>query len=157
MAGVGNGNSQFAAEVAASHGFGVLEHFVVGASEKQFAAKLASARAKIDDAVGGLNRIGIVLHDENGVAEIAQGFEDVDQALSVARMQTDGRLVENVERADEMRAERSGQLNALRFAAGEGRSEAIERKVVETDFIEKLQPRANFLEDFVGDFGLRVA
>ena len=105
--------------------------------------------------VGFLDGVGIVFDDEHGVAEIAQGFEDVDEALRIARMQADGRLVENVERADEMRAERSRELDALRFAAGKRRGEALEREVVEADFVEKLQARANFVENFVGDFRLR--
>ena len=101
------------------------------------------------------NRVGIMLDDENGVAEIAQRFEDVDQALGVARMQANGRLVEDIERADEMRAERRGELDALGFAAGKRGGEAVEREVVEADFVEELQARANFVENFVGDFCLR--
>src|SRR5579871_4415228 len=54
-----------------------------------------------------------------------------------------------------MRAERRGQLDALRFAAGERRGEPIEGKVVEADFVEKLQTGADFLQDFVGDLSLR--
>src|SRR5256885_6005624 len=50
-----------------------------------------------------------------------------------------------------MRAERSGKLDALRFAAREGGSEAIEGEVVEADFVEELQATANFFKDFVGD------
>ena len=106
--------------------------------------------------VGRANGVGIVLDDEDSVAEIPQGFEDVDETLRVARVQADGWLVENVERADEMRAERSGELNALRFAAGKSRGKAIERQVVEADFIEELQAAANFFQDFLGDFRLAV-
>ena len=151
----GNGDAQFAAEIAAGDGFRLSKHGVVGAREEQLAAEFAGARTEIDDGVGGFDRVGIVFDDENGVAEIAQGLEDVDQALRVARMQADGRLVENVERADEMRAERSGQLDALRLAARKRGGEAVEREVVEADFVEKLQAGADFVENFVGDFRLR--
>ena len=101
------------------------------------------------------NRIGIVLDDQQGVAQIAQALQNFDQAVRVARMQADGRLVEHVERADQMRAQRSGQLDALRFAAGKRGSEPVEREVVEADFVEKTQPLLNFFEHFVGDGGLR--
>ena len=93
--------------------------------------------------------------DEHGVAEIAERFEDVDEPLRIARMQADGRLVENVECADEMRTERSRELNALRFAAGQRRGQSLEREVVEADFVEKLQARTNFVQNFVRDFRLR--
>ncbi len=135
---------------------GSVENFLVSAGEKQFAAKFAGAGAEIEDAVGGLDGVRVVFDDENGVAEIAKGFEDVDEALGVARMKTDGRLVENIERADQMGAERGGQLDALRFAAGERGGEAVESEVIEADFIEELQAGANFFEDFIGDFGLRL-
>ena len=135
--------------------FGSREHRLVGAGEEQLAAEFAGAGAEIDDVSRRRDGVGIVLDDEDGVAEVAQGFEDVDEALGVARMQADGRLVENVERADQMRAERGGELDALRFAAGERGGEAIEREVVEADFIEELQARANFFENFLGDFRLR--
>src|SRR5215831_13039813 len=54
-----------------------------------------------------------------------------------------------------MRAQRRRKLNALRFAAGERGSKAVKCEIVEPDFIQELQPRANFFKDFVGDFQLR--
>src|SRR5262249_3152035 len=50
-----------------------------------------------------------------------------------------------------MRTERGGELNALRFAAGESGREPVERKVVEANFIQKLQTRANLFQDFIGN------
>src|SRR2546430_1149426 len=151
MADVRNGNAQFAAEVFSGERLLIVEHVSVSSGEEELAAEFACARAKIDDVAGGSDSVRVVFDDENGVAKVAQGFEDVDQALRVARVEADGRLVENVKRADEMRAERRGELDALRFAAREGGSEAIEGEVVEADFIEELEATANFFKDFVGD------
>ena len=125
--------------------------------EKQIAAEFAGAGAEIDHGIGCFDGVGIVLDDEHGVAQVAKRFEDVDQALGVARMQADRRLIENVERADEMRTERRGELDALRFAAGKRGGQTVERQVIEADFVEKLQARADFVQNFVGDFGLRRA
>ena len=66
-------------------------------------------------------------------------------------MQADRRLVEHVERADQMRTERRGQLDALRFAAGKRRCQPVEREIVEAHFVEKSQALLNFFENFVGD------
>ena len=74
-----------------------------------------------------------MLDDEDGVAEVAQLVQDADELGGVARVQADGGLVEDVERADEAGAERGGELDALRFAAGEGGGEAVEGEVVEAD------------------------
>jgi hypothetical protein len=129
----------------------IVEHVSVSAGKEKFAAEFTGAGAEIDDVAGGLNGVGVVLDDENGVAEVAKGFEDVDEALCVARVETNGRLVENVERANEVGAKRRGELNPLGFAAGKSGGEAIESEIVEADFVEELQTGANFIEDFVSD------
>src|SRR5882757_8063697 len=151
MPDVRNGNAEFAAEVFSGERLLIVEHVGVSAGEEELAAEFACAGAEIDDVAGGFDGVRIVFDDENGVAKVAQGFEDVDQALRVARVEADGRLVENVKRADEMRAERGGELDALGFAAGEGGGETVEGEVVEADFVEELEAAANFFEDFVGD------
>ena len=96
---------------------------------------------------------GIVLDDEQRVAQVAQALQNFDQAIRVARMQADGRLVEHVERANQVRAERRGELNALRFAAGKRGGEAVERQVVEADFVEESQALLNFFEHLFRDGG----
>ena len=63
------------------------------------AAGFAGAGAEIDHVIGAANRFFVVLDDEDGVAQVAQSFESAEQATVVARMQADGRLVENVEDA----------------------------------------------------------
>ena len=118
---------------------------------------LAGARAQIENVVGGENRVGIVLDDQQRVAQIAQPFQNLNQPVRVARMQPDGRLVQHVERAHQMRPQRRRQLDALRLAARKRRGQPVERQVVEAHFIEKAQPLLNFLQHFFGDcrFGRR--
>ena len=54
----------------------------------------------------------------------------------------------------ELRAERGGKLNALRFAAGERRGEAVEREVVESDGVEEVQALLDLVQDASGDLFL---
>src|SRR5260221_8913689 len=54
----------------------------------------------------------------------------VDEQLRVARMEANGRFVEHVERAHKMRAERSGEMNPLRFSAGKRGSQTVEREEI---------------------------
>src|SRR5208283_4049175 len=98
-----------------------------------------------------------MLDDEDGVAEIAETLQDVDEALRVARVQANGGLVQDVKRADEMRTQRRGQLDALRFSAGESGGQTVEGEVVEADFVEKLQAGANLFQDSISNFGLRFS
>ena len=119
------------------------------------AAEFAGAGAEVEQMVGGADDVGVVLDDEDGVAEVAERVHDADELGGVAGVQADGGLVEHVECADETRAERGGELDALRFAAGERGGEAVEREVVEADLVEEVDALADFFEDFAGDFLLR--
>ena len=114
-------------------------------------ALLAGAEAEIDDVIGDLDHVGVVLDDEHGVALIAQLPQDVDQPQVVARVQADRRLVEHVQRADERRAERRRQVDALRLAARQRRRQPIERQVVEPDVAQERQPPADLLQHLLGD------
>ncbi len=61
--------------------------------------------------------VGIVLHDHDRVAEVAQFLENPDEAPGVAAVQADRGLIEHVAGAHEARAQAGGQLDALRLAA----------------------------------------
>ncbi len=75
----------------------------------------------------------------------------VEQDAVVARMQADGRFVEDVADALQVGAELGGQADALRLAARQGGRRAIERQVAQTDFLEEAQARAQFGDDVAGD------
>ena len=72
-------------------------------------------------------------------------------------MQADARLVENIKHADQARADLGRQPNALRFAAAQRAALAIEREITQADIFQKPEPRANFLDDLVRDFLLKLA
>ena len=78
---------------------------------------LAGAGADVDDVVGRAHGLLVVLDDEHGVAEVAQAQQRVDEAPVVALVQADAGLVEDVEHADQRRADLRGQADALRLAA----------------------------------------
>ena len=61
--------------------------------------------ADVDDVVGDLDGVLVVLDHEHGVAEVAQAHQRVDEPVVVALVQADRRLVEHVEHADEARAD----------------------------------------------------
>ena len=149
-----NGNAQLAVEISRGKRFAALRKLAARAGEEQFPAMFARAGAQIDDVIGGGNRVGIMLDDKNRVPEVAQALQDFDQAMRVARMEADRRFVENIERANQMRAEGSRELDALRLAAGKCGSKAVQRQVVQADFVEKAKALANLFENLVGDGGL---
>ena len=88
--------------------------------DDDLAAVLARAGPDVDDVVGDADRLFVVLDDDHRVAEVAQPHHRVDEALVVALVQADRRLVEHVEHADQAAADLRRQPDALRLAAREG-------------------------------------
>ena len=114
-------------------------------------AVLASARSHVDEPVGGAHHRLIVLDDEHGVAEIAQALQRADQAFVVGRMQTDRRLIADVEHAHQTRADLRCEADALRLSTGERSGRAVEREVVEADLHHEVQAGADLLQDLSCD------
>src|SRR5712692_2854983 len=102
------------------------------------AAALAAFGAEVDDPVGLLDDVEMVLDDQHGVAEIDEALQDVEKFSHVVEVQAGGGLVEDVERASCLSfRELACQLDALRFAAGERGGGLAEGDVAETDFDER--------------------
>ena len=66
--------------------------------EYHFSAQSASIGTYVDDMVGSTHYILVVLHHHHGVANVAQFSQHMYQSVSVTAVQTDGWLVEDIER-----------------------------------------------------------
>ena len=91
----------------------------VGPRVDDLAAALARARPDVDDPIARLDGLLVVLDDNEGVAEVAQRLERLDEPTVVSLVQADRRLVEHVQHAREPGADLRGEANALRLAARE--------------------------------------
>ena len=150
-------DSQFAGEVASGQRSRSLQYFVVASGCDHLAAVLPRARAEIENAVGGAHDIGIVLDHQDGISQVAQVVQNLDQAMGIAAVQSDGGLIQHVQRSHQPRPQRSRQLNALRLAAGKSGSQPVQRQVFQPDVIQELQALVDFLQQLVGDGGLLLA
>jgi hypothetical protein len=104
-----------------------------------FAAMDAGAGAHVDDVVGGADGVFVMLDDEDGVAEIAEALEGDEQAVVVALVEADRRLVEDVEDARQAGADLAGEADALALAAGQGAGGAVEVQIFEADIVEEAE------------------
>ena len=120
------------------------------------AAVLAGAGPHVDDVVGRAHGLLVVLDDDHGVAEVAQAQQRVDEAPVVALVQADAGLVEDVEHADQRRADLRGQADALRLAAAERGRGALQREVADADVVEEGEALADLLDDAAADEALGV-
>ena len=129
-------------EVAAGEALRRFHDFRGRALGDDLAAALSRSRPEIDHVVGREYRVAVVLDDDDGVPGVPELLQRRDEPLVVAVVEPDRRLVEDVENADELRADLRGEPYPLRFAARERSGRAIEREVREPDVREKTEPRA---------------
>ena len=85
------------------------------------------------------------------VAEAANRF---DQPRQVGRVQPRRRFVEHVQHAGEVRPERRGEGDALRFAAAERSQRAFDRQVADADALQIVQPRRHLIDQQLSDLSV---
>ena len=109
------------------------------------AAVLAAFRTEIDDEVGGLDDVQVVLDDQQRVPGFEQLPERRQQLGDVVEMQPGGRLVEDVEQTlAAVRRQVRRDLDALRLSARQRRRRLAEPQVAEPDLVEHLQAPQHF-------------
>ena len=109
------------------------------------------AGPEVNDVIRAPHGVLVVLDHHHRVAAGLQLVQRRQQLLVVARVQADGRLVQDVEHAAEIRAQLRRQPDALRLAAGKRRHAAAQLQVAEADLPQELQPLANLRQDVAGD------
>ena len=74
-----------------------------------------------------------MLHNNHGISEVAQAFERCNQLGVVPLVQTDARLVENIQHADQGRADLGCKADALRLAARKRSRFVGKREIIQPD------------------------
>ena len=147
-----HGNFRGAGKIAAGQRIGSGGNFVRLAGGNQITAGVSRAGTEIDNVIGAANGVFVVLDDEHGVAEIAKLFEGVKEAVIVARVESNGRFIQNVQDATKARADLRGQADALRFATGESGGGTFQAEITEADSEKKVQTFRDFAERPGSDF-----
>ena len=81
----------------------------------------------------------MVFDNDDGVAEVDEFVQDVEEAADVFKVQPGGGLVEDVQRlAGLAAAELLGEFDTLGFAARQGGRRLTEVDIVEPDVVERL-------------------
>ena len=69
-------------------------HFLGRAARHDVSASVSALRAEVDDVVGTLDDVEIVLNDHDGMSAFDECAEHVDEAADIVVVQAGGRLVE---------------------------------------------------------------
>ena len=87
-----------------------------------------------------------MLDDHDGVTGVGEGPDDRDQAIDVARMQSDTGLIEDEEGVDERGAEAAREVDALHLSAGKRLGGPVEGEVADAHLLEVAQSGEDRLE-----------
>jgi len=128
-----------------------LENFVVSARPNDRPAAFSRPRPQVENAVGRAHDIRIVLDHKNRISQIAQIMQNFNKPVRIAAVQANRRLIEHIQRPDQTRPQRSRELNPLRLAARQGRSQPVQRQIFQPDVVEKAQPFAKFDQQLLGN------
>jgi hypothetical protein len=103
-----------------------------------FAAAMSALGAEVNDVVGGLDHVQVMLDYHNRVAGGHEAIKAFQQPFDVGEVQACGRLVEDVEDvfAPLQFAEFARQFNALSFAARERCRGLAQGDVAEAELVE---------------------
>ena len=112
----------------------------------------AGTGANVDHIVRQPDGVLVMLHHDDGVADVAQMHEGFQQPVIVALVQADGGFVQHIKHAGEARTNLRGEADALAFTARQRAGHARERQIVQADIDEEAQALADFLENAGGDF-----
>ncbi len=148
---VGHGDRLLAREVLAGQALRRFGQVVDRSLGDDFAPLDARPRPEVDQVVGRSHRVLVVLDNHDRVAQLGEPPQGEEQAVVVARMQADRRLVQDVQHPHQAGADLAGQPDSLRLAAGKRRGRAVQRQVIETDVGQKPEPGADLLEQLLGD------
>src|SRR4029077_16520270 len=112
-----------------------------GSGGDDVAAGAAALGAEVDQPVGALQHVQVVLDDDDGVAALAKPMEDLEEPFDVSEMEAGRRLVGGVEgRAGRVLRELEGDLDPLGLSPRERRRALAEGDVPESDVDEELEP-----------------
>ncbi len=118
----------------------VLYNFLRRAGRDDPAALLTPFGPKVDDPVGRLDHLEIVLHHEHGVAGVDEIVQHGQKHLHVGEVEAGRGLVERVERSAGASLDQlPGELDSLGLAAGERRRRLADLDVVEPHVVQCLE------------------
>src|ERR1700729_6725 len=111
-----------------------------GAGGDDVAAAGAAVGAEVDDVVGGLDDVEVVLDDDDGVAAVDEPAQDAQEFADVFEVQPGGGLVQDVDGpAGGAALQFGGELDPLRFAAGQGGGGLAQADISQADAGEGLE------------------
>ena len=110
---------KFVLEEAAGVGFGALGYLLGGAADYQMASVLAAFGAQVNDVIGALDNVHVVLDYDYGVAATNQSIKRLQQFADIVEVKTGcGLIKDEYGGLGLFKTQEIGQFHALALTAG---------------------------------------
>ena len=144
------------AEVSAGQRVGPTQ-VLCAAIKHDLTATFARTRAHVNHAIGRQHHGRVVLHHHQRIARIAQPLHGHDDAVHVARVQTNAGLVQHEQGIDQRGAQGRGEVDALHLAPRQGPALAIQRQVADANIRQVLEAGGDLFEQELERLEIRRA
>jgi len=126
-------------------------HLLRPTRRDDLAALVPALRPQVDDPVGGLDDLQVVLDYDDDVADIGQAMQDIQELADIVEVQPGGRLVQDVQGpAGAPFAEFPRELDPLRLPARERGSRLAQFEVAQAHLGQETEPFLQLLFDAAG-------
>src|SRR3990170_8243640 len=96
------------------------------------ASVFTSARPKVDDLVGSEDDLFIVFYNNNGVSDVTQSFEYLNQPVGIPCVKSNTGFIQYVQGIYQRRTQRCGKINPLSLTTGESAGNTVQGNVFQS-------------------------
>ena len=123
-----------------------FQHILGRSFVNDLSSQAAGFRPHVDHIVGIQHHIFIVFHYDNRVSGIAQFLQRIDQADIIALVQSDTRLIQDIEHIDQLATYLGSQTDTLALSTGKACRRTVQREVIQSHIEQELQTRTDLFQ-----------
>ena len=127
------------------------EESLEGAGVHNFTAVFSCSRSDVNNPVGCVNRVFVVFNNNERVADIAQSFECFDETSIITLVESNRRLVKDVQNTGQSGTNLGGKPDSLRLAARQRPRGARHGQISETNVQKEFKTGDNLPENGSGN------
>src|SRR5512136_106959 len=116
----------------------------------------SSPRSDVKNMICAANGLFIMFDHYQGVAQISQLFQGVDQSGIVPLVKPNRWLIQYIQNPGQIRADLSSQADALRFSTGKSSGIPGKSNVTQAHMFEKAKSRSDLFQDLSGNLSLLI-
>ena len=120
-----------------------------GARGHNLAAVAACAGAHIHQKIGGPHGVLVMLHHDQGVAQVPQMLQGCQQLVVIPLVQTNGGLIQDIQHAHQGGTDLGGKADSLALAAGQRARRTGQGEIAQAHIHQELQAGLDFFHNLL--------